>query len=530
MRIKKGPIPAAMARRDFVKTVAMGAAASSALLGGATSLGAQAHAATPPRVGINLAGMADWNTELPFVDVFRMSRPWTSQAEGQPYGQGPALELDKWGWVKRLAPGAWAETFLCGVARTPPGEWTVLYKGVGTIELWGNGVEMLSSGPGTLTFDVAPGSSGGFVLRVLDTDPTNYVRNIRVVMPGMRSATSVWNPSFLARWQGMAALRFMDFMETNNSKVVHFADRPSPSHATFVGRGVPISWLVDLANRLHVDPWFNVPHLADDAYVQGIATYVRDHLKPELRAHVEYSNEVWNSMFDQHRYAEQRGLELGLASDGFTAGLHFYAQRATEVFRIWENTFGNPARIVRVLAAQAANSYTGSEILKAAGGEADALAIAPYVSFNVTPDQAGAVDGWSEDQLFARLDSSLAESTSWIQANKQVTGEYGVKLMAYEGGQHLTGVFGAENDDQLTKLLTTANADPRMGALYARYHQTWAAAGGDLFCHFSSVCGWSKWGSWGLLQQYDDDPAAAPKFKEVMRWAKSVGQGVSVPG
>lgn len=27
-----------------------------------------------PRLGMNLAGPADWNTELPFVDVFRLSR------------------------------------------------------------------------------------------------------------------------------------------------------------------------------------------------------------------------------------------------------------------------------------------------------------------------------------------------------------------------------------------------------------------------------------------------------------------------
>ena len=32
-----------------------------------------------PRLGMNLAGPADGNTELPFVDVFRMSRPWISQ-------------------------------------------------------------------------------------------------------------------------------------------------------------------------------------------------------------------------------------------------------------------------------------------------------------------------------------------------------------------------------------------------------------------------------------------------------------------
>ena len=34
------------------------------------------------RLGMNLSGPADWNTELPFVDVFRLSRRWVSQKEG----------------------------------------------------------------------------------------------------------------------------------------------------------------------------------------------------------------------------------------------------------------------------------------------------------------------------------------------------------------------------------------------------------------------------------------------------------------
>jgi len=63
-----------------------------------------------PRLGMNLHGPADWNTELPFVDVFRLARPWISQEEGRPWGQGPELDLGEHGWVKRLAPDCRAET------------------------------------------------------------------------------------------------------------------------------------------------------------------------------------------------------------------------------------------------------------------------------------------------------------------------------------------------------------------------------------------------------------------------------------
>jgi hypothetical protein len=64
------------------------------------------------KLGINLNGPADWNTELPFVDVFRFSRPWISHRTGAAWGQGPKPALDAQGWVTRLEP-----------SRRSPGVW-----------------------------------------------------------------------------------------------------------------------------------------------------------------------------------------------------------------------------------------------------------------------------------------------------------------------------------------------------------------------------------------------------------------------
>ena len=63
-------------------------------------------------VGINLAPVADWGSELPFVDVFRSSQPWISQRDGANWGKGPALVLDEHGWVKQLEDGCYAETLM----------------------------------------------------------------------------------------------------------------------------------------------------------------------------------------------------------------------------------------------------------------------------------------------------------------------------------------------------------------------------------------------------------------------------------
>jgi hypothetical protein len=116
-----------------------------------------------------------------------------------------------------------------------------------------------------------------------------------------------------------------------------------------------------------------------------------------------------------------------------------------------------------------------------------------------------------------------------MKVHEKIADRHGLRLIAEGAGQHFVGVMGAENNDAVTRLLITANRDPRMGEIYRRYYQAWTEAGGDLICHFSSVAGSSKWGSWGLLESWDSDPRRSPKFIETMRWAKERGQQVQVP-
>src|SRR5262249_50859770 len=160
----------------------------------------------------------------------------------------------------------WAETPLAVLGRIPRGNWTVLYEGAGKIEMWGT-LDGVRERPGRVDFHVGPHDQAVLWLRIWRTESSNPVRRIRVLMPGHeRDPHNPWNPTFLERWRGMATLRFMDLQSINNSKLVHWRDRPRPEHATFSGRGVAPELLVDLANRLRADAWFCMPHLADDDY------------------------------------------------------------------------------------------------------------------------------------------------------------------------------------------------------------------------------------------------------------------------
>ena len=501
--------------------------------------------AARPRLGMNLHGPADWNTELPFVDVFRLSRPWISQRKGQPWGKGPRLELDGHGWVKRLQPDCSAESPLCTIdgGHYPRGKYTVLYDGQGKLDVWG-AARAVSREPGRMVIGV-DSSKGGFFLRLLETDPNDYVRNIRVIMPGFEKTyqENPFHPVFLKRWQGVACFRFMDWMKTNGSKIVTWEDRPKPEDATFSAGGVAPEVMIDLCNRQKADAWFCMPHLADDGYVRNFAKLVKEKLDPGLKVYVEYSNEVWNSQFPQTRYSWEKAKELGLGPKErpWEGGGQFYARRSLEIFKIWEEVFGGHQRLVRVLAWQSGNTWWMERIIlpqQDAYKQADALAIAPYMGMNVPRDAgknkkrltAGEVSKWTVDQALDHLEKEcLPKSIRAIEATKKTADKYGLMLLAYEGGQHMVGVGGGQDNDAMTRLLQAANAHPRMGKIYQRYFDAWTDAGGDLFCYFSSVGRWSKWGSWGIMQFYDEEEAKSPKFTATMGWARKCGQPVHVP-
>jgi hypothetical protein len=527
--------------RPCVSRCSRSAVVRRALLAGAALAAAwagSARAAADPtpaqsRLGLNIAGPADYSSEHAFVDVFRQARSWVSQRPGQPWGKGPALDCDTNGWVRRLEPGCSVETPILTEANghAPAGDYVCLYEGDGTIDFNYN-ARIVSREPGRIvvTLDTA---KGGTFLRLLATNPTNYVRNIRVIMPGFERtyAADPFYPPFLARCRPFNTIRFMDWMHTNGSRQRDWAERPTPAFYTHTARGTPVETMCDLCNRLRANAWFCLPHLATDDYVAQFAALVRRRLSPELKVYIEYSNEVWNGMFEQHRYAEERGreLRLGPPERPWEGAARYYGQRSQEIFKLWEQAFGGRERLVRVVAWQAAAGtyWTDGLVLgpNDTGRHADVLAIAPYITMCIGPQtkpDAKTVAGWSVDQVLDHAaTNALPQSLGWISTQKAVADKYGLKLVAYEAGQHLVGVGGAQNDDALTAVFMAANRHPRMGGLYARYLDAWQAAGGDLLCIFSSTGRWSKWGSWGLTEYLDEGESGHPKYKAVMEWNRA---------
>ena len=505
-------------------------------------------------VGSNLDGVSDWSTDWPFTDAFKTARPWIS-GELYVWDDGRALDLDDRGWVRSLLPGQVARTLLFRQAPNyPAGQYHVFYEGTGVIgyRFAAQKLDALST-PGHDVLDVDPLREGGINIEIYETDPSDYIRNIHVIMPGgvlvsdafsyiedpgtVAQGQAKWlyevyethpfHPLFLNRIRRYKTLRFMDWMNTNWSPIAEWADHAHPADASYaLGRGVPVEVMCALANTVDADPWFNIPHLATDDFVTQFATVVRDRLKPELKAHVEYSNEVWNGGFGQAQYCQEQGLARALSDIPFEANQRYYSQRAVEIFQIFADVMGGTSRLVRVMSSQAANTGVSPMVLgwQDAYKYVDALAIAPYFGYELgLAGNVERVEQMTLDDLFAELENvSLPQCYQWMTAQAAVAEQYGVELVAYEGGQHLVGVNNVRENATLNALFDAANRDPRMGALYAQYFREWRKHTKGVFCHFSHCGAWSKYGRWGSLEYMTQPTSEAPKHQAILDFISEV--------
>jgi hypothetical protein len=348
-------------------------------------------------------------------------------------------------------------------------------------------------------------------------DPLDKIQHPKVLL----------HPLTLAGLQGFRLVRAMDWMHTNGSPIQSWSQRSNYKHAnqTESVHGVAFEYLVALANAGGMDLWVNIPHLADDDYVNAFAAFLRDNLHPGLAVYVEYSNELWNDFFAQSGWLLQEGQRRRLSADNPWEGrLRCHSERAVTIADTFKRVFaGQTQRVVNVVAGQAANPDTGRQILewKNAKTHFDAYAIAPYFG-NLLGENA-AVSGYSLDQVFQKLSSdAISNSRSWIKNSatmlKQINAT-NVRLVNYEAGPHLAGVGELQNDERMTNLFTGANRDPRMRSVMNDYLKMLRSEGANEICYFNYVGTFGKYGSWGARELETDQDA--PKWRALQAFMQS---------
>ncbi len=504
-------------------------------------------------VGINLEGNTYYSHEYVFTDLSNSVNTSFAQKNGAGWAQsdpgGVVYGAD--GYPTYIANDHSARTLWDTPKGHAGGQHVLLWDGTGDIDMiLTPGNTIVSDVAGRIVFDLPVASTvqnrRGFEIK--STDLNDPVRNVRIVPIAEEAAYTGSTPSnpfrsvFTNRWSNMSAFRYMDWTKTNNSTLSNWADRPHVGDFTQGGEyGVAIEHQINHANTTQSQPWFNIPHLATDNFVENMATLIRDNLDAGLTARIEFSNEVWNSSFSQTQHAISQGPSIGESADGL-GGLRWYSHRSVEIFDIFEDVFtnggANPAgmdRLVRVMASQAANDWVAQQILEYNDAylKTDALAIAPYFGGGV---QAGAeADLWTNatwPQRIAMVDQDLQTAMNNMDdhanlLNNTTDGQganiySNIKLFAYEGGQHYLGFPNTHGNVALTELMQELSRRPEMQQWYFDYLTHWDQIGGEDFMIFASMGEQTQWGSWGITQHEGQPLSETPKLQGILDYLASV--------
>ncbi len=471
-------------------------------------------------LGINLSQVNYYNREWVFVDAMKQAKPWVStNPNGNPFDTGKAVQTDPDGWP-RLPLGKAVQTLIYNQTQGayPAGQYICTYDGIGTIQFQWDAQE-ISSTPGRIVLDVNP-SDTGILMRISRSYPNNPIRNIKLWMPGFENAQSAFHPLYLQRMSKFKVLRFMDWARTNESdETVSWGTRTLQSQSSQDhSRGVAIEYMIDLCNELGADPWFCMPHAADDAYIQNFATLVRDRLDPARKIYIEWSNEVWNGRFDAHSYVtEQSGASV--FSDGW---FDFWGGRLVNMFTIWEQVFtGQESRLVRVAAGQGPNVWVTRNLTDRLNGQLDAVSCAAYFG------ESGASfdeDTTAQDIINdAMIRAIPVKSDRFYRDHGNLAGTLSnnlgrtIRMIGYEGGQH----YADDNrNTPYSQALLDAQYLPGMFSAYLKNLNAFEQAGGDLLIPFNYVDRPGNHGAWGHLEHQDDSVDTSEKFRALLYYIK----------
>jgi hypothetical protein len=485
--------------------------------------------AAAAELGINIEGVNDWGRSLMFADAMKHARPWGRVTNLN----DPSVSVDADGWPTQDA-GVIVITPVASAPSTPyvGGTYKLSFTGRAAVSPVGApGVAVVNSvydaATNTTTADVVA-SASATSLNLLFTNTASGVRNVRLMRPIAFDSAEAHSPSetfsraFLQRLAPFKVIRFMDYVHTIGSPMVHWADRTLPTHATQARRvngngawmGAAWEYAIQLCNDADKDMWLNVPDQATDDYVLQLATLVRDTLEPERKVYVEWSDEVWNWSYG---YTETpRNLDAAVAEvtagnspldyDGSTNQGYWawrrMAKRMKEISDIFRAVFGEQAMMTRVrpvLAAQLANPSIFRQELtfieQVYGPPRQyfyALGGAPYLGLR--PPLNTRTDLTVEDIFGPQglpvtresLKISMEEQTHWARA-------FGLHSLAYESSAELDGTTSLD-----AKI--AAARDPRMSQFLIDNLDNWYAYGGELALHYRMTGPYNQNGSAGLTE------------------------------
>ncbi|MGH8290664.1 MAG: hypothetical protein ACREV7_16865 [Steroidobacteraceae bacterium] len=556
-----------------------------AFLSRAAPAATSANASSP--LGVNLNGLSYYDSESPFLNIFKTTAinqnnptAWSTRSKSNDETNEEAyLQLDSNGYPTTMTASSADPTSpqkfdrVCAMIlmlppsdggtglRYLPGQYVILYDGNGTLGV-GNDGAMVSTSAGRDVFNVSTPSQNGVWICITSTDPSNHLRNIRVVKAEDESLLdqgNIYTPTFLGLLKNFRVIRAMQWLKIDATPTPpgNWADRPQLTDAGWGSNdGAPVEAVISLCNALSADCWINVPHTADDNYITQMATLVHQQLGSTQKVYVEFSNEVWNGGYPQYHYAIDQGDALWPNSTNqFLNNRNWYGMKTAQMCDIWAQVWGSDfSRVHCVLAAQFDNIGTATESLNCTLWTSGApcykhhvtdVAVAPYVGWSAqqAPTSWATLDATTlVDDIFTEFNAGKTVGFITIAWNgfsggmllgvsngeaqeQQALIPYHLPMIAYEGGQSILGSPIYPEGSTIVNAYIAANRDPRMAAVYATLLDDWKANGGQMYVIYDDINGPSQYGEWGLLESFLDTVSplsgAPPKWQAVQKFIQN---------
>jgi hypothetical protein len=496
-----------------------------------------------PSQGLNLGGQPQaYGDSFSALNLFHGADAWiTFGPNGEEIRN--QVKVDEKGWLTELpVVDGQAQTVYANVFYTkivPAGDYIVEWEGEGTLSSYSN-IEALGDHKFRIKFEGSSATNeSGISLFIESTDPNktgDYIRDIQIYQEKHADLIAMgenFDPKWFQAIDDFRVLRTHDWQGTNFSKVTGPTDNDFTADQAFWvrdGRGMPIELLVETANQARSDLWINIPHLATNEYMRDVAEFVKTNLDKDLRVYVEYTNEYWTTIFDQHPYLNAKGQEL--FGDAPFANAQAYGARASEMTQIFKQVFADEdARLFPTVTlnhgafnTEEAMTMLNAPAYVAQGGISplDAgikhLSTDGYLSwFNTSPYYDGLVDQWmkepdggfgsARDFLIDQLNTDLAPA--WAKG-RILADNYALEFGVYEGGALLlNGDFQNPGDVKYTNFNEAVQLSPEMKQVYEAELVAWKKVGSGPFTWYSDTGRWGPWGDYGLWN--------APDFKPELR-------------
>lgn len=374
---------------------------------------------------VNTSEISDMSSEWPFSNLMKIAGTWKTAISSTDYNQlvdASTLQnanTDANGYAKQVPFNYNGNDYLVynefnNTNTLPLGNYTVLWDGIGTISVNGS-FEILSTNGNSINFRInrTMGNIGRII--IINSNATNNVKNIRVLLPGTQNTYLVnpFNPAWTSKMSAFRVVRFQQWIGENFNGNTIWNERANENNYSFNFKGVPVETIVKFCNDYQHDAWINIPYNASDNYIIALAQYLKTNLNINRKIYVEFSHELYDDNSLQTQYLKNN------LPNNLTWPLNL-AQKINSVMAIFKQTFAlQPQRLKCLFDTENSNlAFTQSVLQQLNSENIDILSTSckiktnPLENFTTIQDIVNSLNQYINNDLENDLSNTISSANN----------------------------------------------------------------------------------------------------------------------